>query len=38
MGCTHLCDKKSQKSEDFKTKIDNTQEDFLLQNINESDN
>ena len=38
MGCTHLCDKKSQKSEDFKIKTDKTQEDVLLSNINEPDN
>lgn len=38
MGCTHLCDKKSQKAEDLKNNIDNTKEDILLPNITESDN
>jgi len=38
MGCTHLCDKKSQKTEDLKINVDNTKEDVLLPNITESDN
>jgi hypothetical protein len=38
MGCTHLCDKKTQKIGGFKDKIDNTHKDTLLININDPDN
>ena len=38
MGCTHLCDKKTQKIGDFKNKKDNTHTDPLLININDPDN